>query len=113
MQRTKTICVKILAMLNETPNIFGRLAAIGMVLVTSGLAALSGYASSGDTPTGEQIFRTRCTACHGAKGEGTKKYNKTLAGSRSIAELGAFIAKSMPPGAARKLPPEQAKSVAS
>src|SRR5437016_9018974 len=111
MQRTHDNCVKLFAMLKETPNIFGRLAVTGMVLVTSGLAALSGYASSGDKPTGEQIFRMRCAACHGAKGEGTKQYNKALAGSKSIAELGGFIAKSMPPGAAKKLPPEQAKRV--
>src|ERR1043165_7281115 len=105
MQRTCLFCVKILAMLNETPKIFGRVAAIGMVLVTFALAGLSGYASSGDKPTGEQIFRTRCSACHGAKGEGTKQYNKVLAGTKSVVELGTFIAKSMPPGAAKKLPP--------
>src|SRR5258708_18713699 len=106
-----TICVKMNAMFNQTPNIFGRLAAIGMVLVTSTLATLSGYASSGDKPTGEQVFRNRCVACHGVKGKGTKQYRKALTGSKSIIELGVFIAKSMPPGAALKLPIEDAKQV--
>src|SRR5258708_29688391 len=107
-----TICVKMNAMFNQTPNIFGRLAAIGMVLVTSTLATLSGYASSGDKPTGEQVFRKRCVACHGVKGEGTKQYHKALTGSKSIVELGGFIPKSMPPSAARKLPNEDATPVA-
>lgn len=62
--------------------------------------------------TGDQIFRQQCASCHGAKGEGTKSYNKRLAGTRSIGELATFIQKSMPPGAPKKLPADDAKSVA-
>src|SRR5438876_316204 len=100
-------------MSNGTPNISARLIVLCIITSASLLGLLSANATPGEKPSAEQIFRTRCASCHGAKGEGTKQYNKALAGSKSIAELGGFIAKSMPPGAARKLAPEQAKSVAS
>src|SRR4051794_10123993 len=48
--------------------------------------------------SGDQIYRELCASCHGAKGEGTKAYQKPLAGSRSTGELTGFIARSMPPG---------------
>src|SRR5438046_551355 len=57
------------------------------------------HPATGPQAAGEPIFRQRCALCHGAKGEGTKKYQKALAGSRSVADLATFIAKSMPPGA--------------
>lgn len=62
--------------------------------------------------TGEQIFRQECASCHGAKGEGTKAYNKRLAGSRSASDLASFIHNSMPPRAPKKLPVEDARKVA-
>jgi len=47
-------------------------------------------------PTGEQIYTRRCASCHGASGEGTKKYNQPLSGDRSIAQLSKYIARTMP-----------------
>jgi cytochrome c len=50
-----------------------------------------------DAPTGEQIYRKRCAACHGVSGEGTKEHRqKPLAGDRSVAQLAKLIAKTMP-----------------
>ena len=49
-------------------------------------------------PPGAQIYARQCASCHGAKGEGSKQFNKPLAGSRSVGELAQFISKSMPPG---------------
>jgi mono/diheme cytochrome c family protein len=47
--------------------------------------------------TGEQIYRQQCASCHGTAGEGVKdEYGKPLAGDKSIAELSALIAKTMP-----------------
>ncbi len=76
-----------------------------------GLLGASALPTASARP-GEQIFRQQCAACHGAKGQGTKAYNKPLAGSKSVGELASFIAKSMPPGAPRKLPKADAQRVA-
>ena len=48
--------------------------------------------------SGANAYARQCAACHGAKGEGAKQYNKALTGSRSVGELALFITKSMPPG---------------
>lgn len=55
-----------------------------------------------DVPTGEQIYRTQWASCHGANGDGTKKYPHALTGDRSAKELSKVIAATMPednPGA--------------
>lgn len=93
------------------PTLLPRTLALGFTLTLSLSGLLSAHAVRG-TRTGEQIFRQRCAACHGAKGEGTAKYRKALAGSRSVGELATFIAQSMPPGAARKLTAADAQKVA-
>ena len=45
---------------------------------------------------GERIFQTKCAACHGAHGEGTKKHKDPLAGDKSASQLLDLIAKTMP-----------------
>ncbi len=62
--------------------------------------------------TGEQIFKSTCAPCHGAKGEGGKQYPRSLTGTRSVGQLGSFIAKSMPPGDRKKLAAVDAQRVA-
>src|SRR5262249_13868148 len=62
--------------------------------------------------TGAQIFKQRCAACHGARGQGTKRYAKPLTGSKSVTQLATFIAVAMPPGAARKWAGQDARKVA-
>src|SRR5262245_56708244 len=46
--------------------------------------------------TGEQIYKQTCARCHGKNGEGTKGYDKALAGDQSVAQLAKLIAKTMP-----------------
>jgi len=47
-------------------------------------------------PTGEQIYKEMCARCHGAKGEGTKKYAHPLTGDWSVARLASVIDRTMP-----------------
>ena len=79
-------------------NLIGRIA--GLTVGTGLLVALAAIPSAQTSKplNGEQIFRGQCAVCHGAKGEGTKKYAKALTGSRSIGQLAEFIHTSMPPG---------------
>src|SRR5690348_11023458 len=63
------------------------------------------------TSTGPRIYRDRCAACHGDNGEGTKRYPHALTGSRPVAELARYIARSMPPGP-RKCAGDDARKVA-
>ncbi len=46
--------------------------------------------------SGEQIFTTKCAACHGPHGEGTKKHRPPLAGDKSLAQLLDVIGREMP-----------------
>lgn len=62
--------------------------------------------------TGEEVYQQVCASCHGAKGEGGKGYRSALIGDQSISELASFIEETMPPGAPRKLPTEEARRVA-
>ncbi len=61
-------------------------------------------------PTGEAAYRKQCAGCHGTKGEGTKLYQKSLTGERSVAELTKYIAQNMPPGP-KKCKSEDAKLI--
>jgi hypothetical protein len=65
-----------------------------------------------DSPPGEQIFMKRCASCHGARGEGTKRYSRALSGDKSIGQLARFIHPSMPPGPGRKWVGDDARKVA-
>jgi mono/diheme cytochrome c family protein len=59
--------------------------------------ASTSRAIAADGMTGEQIYQTQCASCHGAAGEGTKdRAPKPLTGDRSVPQLAALIAKSMP-----------------
>jgi hypothetical protein len=61
------------------------------------LLAAAPASRAADGRTGEQIYRAQCASCHGAAGEGTKdRAPKPLAGERSVPQLAALIAKSMP-----------------
>ncbi len=63
---------------------------------------LSGEPLRADAPTGEQIYRKQCASCHGANGEGSKKYSNPLVGDRHVGDLAKVIAETMPddnPGA--------------
>lgn len=81
--------------------------------VARGSGAAAGKPATAATSTsGEQIYKSQCAACHGAKGEGAKAYPKPLVGTQSPGQLARFIAASMPPGASPKMPAAQAQKVA-
>ena len=104
-------------MATKTESFPARYAALGMALALCMALAglLDAHAVPGDKNkkrTGESVYRQQCASCHGAKGEGTKQYNRILAGDRSVGELARYIAQSMPPGAPKKLPAKDAREVA-
>src|SRR5262245_49659932 len=69
--------------------------------------------AAADARTGEQIYRQRCTKCHGASGEGTDdNYPNRLLGSKSVDQLARFIAKKMPKDSPQKCDAEEAQKVA-
>ena len=98
----------------QKPTLVVRGSALGITLAVSlGVGLLSAEAVRGKKPvvparkkvasgalTGAQIYQKRCASCHGAKGEGTKAYQKPLAGTQTAGDLAGFISKSMPPGPA-------------
>ena len=47
-------------------------------------------------PSGEQVYRKQCAACHGANGEGAKAFPRPLIGDRPLPSLTKIIAKTMP-----------------
>jgi hypothetical protein len=74
------------------------------------LWALPAWAADG--LSGEQIYKQKCSSCHGAKGEGTNdNYPEPLAGDRSVAQLAKFIAKTMPKDAPAKCTVAEAEAV--
>ncbi len=79
-----------------------------------GVAIVSAHAGVGPPLTGEQIYRTKCAACHGARGEGTADhFPRALVGDRTVASLSRLIAKTMPEDAPGECVGEDADKVAS
>ena len=52
--------------------------------------------ATAETLTGQAIYKDQCARCHGPLGEGTKKTTHPLAGEKSITQLAAVIARTMP-----------------
>ena len=95
----------------KLPSCF-RAAAIGAVPIIA-LAMLCHVVAASEGRTGAAIFRDQCARCHGPAGEGTEEfYPDRLAGDRSVEQLAALIAESMPEDADEKCPPEDARKVA-
>jgi hypothetical protein len=77
------------------------------------LLALRCVALAADEQTGEQIFVAQCVRCHGLSGAGTEDfYPEPLVGDRSVAQLAALIAETMPQDTEEKCPPAEARKVA-
>ena len=76
------------------------------------LALACGPVGHAAEPTGAQIYKEMCARCHGAKGEGTKKYAHPLIGDWSIARLAAVIDRTMPEDDPDKLDAAGSKRVA-
>jgi cytochrome c553 len=62
--------------------------------------------------SGEQLFKSKCASCHGASGEGAKKYNKPLEGSLSVGQLAKLIGETMPESNPGSLSTREAETVA-
>jgi mono/diheme cytochrome c family protein len=70
-------------------------------------------AARGEGQTGEKIYQQQCACCHGISGEGTEDYHpELLVGDRSIEQLAAVIAETMPEDRERKCSPQEARDVA-
>src|SRR5258708_3932932 len=76
------------------------------------LALVAPVVRAEETRTGEQIYKAMCARCHGAKGEGSKKYEAPLTGDKSLPQLTAVIKRTMREGEPEKLDAEGAKRVA-
>lgn len=70
--------------------------AVSFALFVSLSLARCVLATAADPPSGEAIYAKQCLACHGEAGKGTKEYPHALVGDKSVQELSAYIAKSMP-----------------
>lgn len=77
-------------------------------ILVAGLAAPAAAQPS----AGEQIYARQCARCHGASGEGTKKYEEPLAGDKSVPELAKVIRETMPEDKPGSLSADDAKAVA-
>ena len=69
-------------------------------------------AVAADGPSGEQIYRKQCVACHGALGEGSKEYPHLLVGDKQVEPLAKLIAKTMPEDDPESLTSDEAAKVA-
>jgi hypothetical protein len=76
-------------------------------------AAAPVWAADDTTKSGEQLYKQTCARCHGADGEGTKKkFPHPLAGDKTLDQLTAYIAKSMPEDDPGSVTGDDAKKVA-
>jgi hypothetical protein len=66
------------------------------VLLCLVVAPAGRFVAAGEAPAGDQIYRERCASCHGASGEGSEDYPRSLAGDKSVPQLARLIAKTMP-----------------
>ncbi|MFO0880774.1 MAG: DUF1592 domain-containing protein [Gemmataceae bacterium] len=64
-----------------------------------------------DNPEGARLYKSKCASCHGPKGEGTKRYKKTLEGDLSVAQLADLIQKTMPESAPGTLSQNEARAI--
>lgn len=96
-----------------TPPLSGR-ARIRLWLLA--LAALLPASADAAAPlvsaSGEQIYKSQCAYCHGARGEGSKRYKQPLEGDRSVNQLADLIRKTMPEDKPESLSAKDALAVA-
>lgn len=63
-------------------------------------------------PDGAAIYKAQCARCHGASGEGSKRYKSRLEGDHSVAQLADVVRKTMPEDKPNTLSAAQADAVA-
>lgn len=70
-------------------------------------------ATAAQSQSGDQIYAHQCARCHGDAGQGTADtHPDPLVGDRSVAQLAALIAETMPEDLDEKCPPADAEAVA-
>ncbi len=85
-----------LLMQTHSPSVLGHRLLSRAALAGVMVVALSHTAPAAPVRSGEQIYRQQCASCHGQSGEGSKEYDKPLAGKKSLPQLVRYIARSMP-----------------
>jgi cytochrome c553 len=68
-------------------------------------------AAAADLKAGEKLYREHCVRCHGANGEGTKKYPQQLGSEKSLDVLSKLVDKTMPEDDPDKLDAAQSADV--
>jgi mono/diheme cytochrome c family protein len=86
------------------------MALAALLIWTCALIAPMAAAQSKDS--GAAIYKDQCARCHGAHGEGAKKYPKPLIGDKSQPQLAALIARTMPDDDPETCTGDDAKNVA-
>ena len=85
------------------PNHQKRPAIFANLLILLVLGVVSSPSKGSDERSGEVIYKEMCARCHGASGLGSpKEYPRSLIGDKSVSQLAALIATTMPeddPGA--------------
>jgi len=69
------------------------------------------FTATAAEPTGAELYAKQCASCHGAKGEGTKKYKRSLEGDRSVQQLSKYVRETMPEDAPGSLSQADAEKV--
>ncbi len=92
-------------MTDKPLNTFTLVIAIGLV------AAIEVAHAEG--PSGAELYKQHCAACHGAAGEGVADgYPNPLAGDKSIEQLARTIDRTMPEGEPEKCNAEESRRIA-
>jgi cytochrome c553 len=82
-------------------------------LLAATLVAVAGsVAFAQDEKAGEVLYKEQCARCHGAAGEGAKKYPQPLIGDKSPSQLAALIARTMPDDDPESCAGQDARNVA-
>ncbi len=95
---------------SRTPRVLCPLKPLLSIAALSLLPLPTGVA---DPVAGKEVFVTQCARCHGDRGQGTEEFHpEPLIGDRSMAQLAALIAETMPQDTDEKCTPEDAAKVA-
>ena len=76
------------------------------------LALVVAPASAADPNPGQAIYAKQCAKCHGANGEGTKKFPHALTGTKTIGPLSKVVQETMPEDNPGSLSDKDAEAVA-
>lgn len=76
------------------------------------LFAMFATIAAGAEPSGQRIYAKKCATCHGAAGQGGRKYKKPLEGGLSVAQLAKVIGETMPESDPGSLSAAEAQAVA-